>query len=264
MIEAALALAARGVAVFPVGADKAPRTPRGFHDASTDPDVIKSWGWAWLEDGVMIGSPPAEGVVVIDVDPRNGGDKTLALFPALPLTRTVRTRSGGSHFYLRIDPHLKLRGVLGPGVDVKRHAKGYTVIPPSPGYVWVRGGQMAQTPLWLIDELVVEDRMPGEAAAAPKYFPFQKGTPYGEASLRNALARLSTADNGSRNDELNKAAFGLAQLEAGGELSRDAALDGLLRVAEEIGLSDWEARHTIESGWTAGMKLPRQAPAVTA
>lgn len=256
MIDAALLLAQAGVSVFPVGPDKAPRTPRGFYDATTDEATIRAWNW----EGCGIGSPPAEGVIVVDIDPRNGGDNTLALFPELPPTRTTRTRSGGRHLWLRVDPHQKLRGVLGPGIDVKRHGKGYVVIPPSPGYVYVRGGDPAPAPDWLIDELRVQEFDPDEAAD-PKFFPFQIGTPYGEAALRNTLQRLAEVDNGARNDELNKAAFGLAQLSAGGELSMRRAVDDLVVVATEVmRLSDWEARHTIESGWKAGSKVPRQAP----
>jgi len=41
--DAALELARAGVAVFPCNADKSPRTPRGFHDATTDEDVISGW-----------------------------------------------------------------------------------------------------------------------------------------------------------------------------------------------------------------------------
>lgn len=255
MINAALALAAKGIAVFPVGPDKAPRTPRGFYDATTDRNTILNWDWA----DCGIGHPPAEGVIVIDIDPRNGGENSLAAFPALPTTRTTRTRSGGSHLWYTVDPSEKLRGVFAPGVDVKRHGKGYVLIPPSPGYEYVVFGPMAPLPDWMVEELRIEEFEPDESAA-PKFFPFQKGTAYGEAALRNALNNLRSVDNGARNDALNKAAFGLAQLEAGGELSRNAAIIGLLEVAEAIGLSDWEARHTIESGWKAGSKVPRQAP----
>lgn len=255
MIDAALALAAKGYRVFPVGPDKAPRTPRGFHDATTDFGTIERWNW----DGCMIGCEPPEGVIVVDIDPRNGGDNTLALFPELPRTRTTRTRSGGRHLWLTVPIDQKLRGVLGPGIDIKRYGKGYVVVPPSPGYEYVVFGAMAPAPNWLIEELVVQEFAPDESSQ-PKYFPFQKGTAYGEAALRNALRDLAQVDNGARNESLNKASFCLAQLEAGGELSRDAAIEGLYTTALDIGLSEGEARHTIESGWTAGALRPRQAP----
>src|SRR6188768_3009337 len=215
MLEEALKLAREGVAVFPVGADKAPRTPRGFYDATTTLKVIRSWDWS----DCMIGHPPDKGVVIIDVDPRNGGENTMALFPALPRTRTTKTRSDGRHYWLTVDPSLEMRGKLGPGVDVKRSGKGYVVIPPSPGYEYIVNGRMAKAPQWLIEELVVQTSFePGEAASNPRYFPFQTGSPYGEAALRNGLAELRGTKEGARHETLNRIAFTLGQLSAGGEL----------------------------------------------
>lgn len=258
--EAALELAAAGVRVFPVGADKAPRTTNGFYDATTKPEVIKAWDW----DG-MIGAAIAPGTVVIDVDPRNGGDKTLALLRGegkeLPPTRAVRTKSGGSHFYLAVAEDVALRGKLGPGVDVKRAGKGYVVVPPSPGYKLLANPAPAEAPAWLLEELAIPEAEHGTGEAGdPKHFPWESGTPYGMAALEREMGRLITAQEGSRNDSLNRAAFALAQLAAGGEISRKAALQALTEAAPRIGLGLDEARGTIESGWTAGSKEPRQAP----
>ncbi len=262
MLKAALKLARSGVPVFPCNVeDKSPRTSHGFKDASTDIAVVSAWSW---EDAI-IGAAIVEGQVVIDVDPRNGGDDTLALFPKIPKTRTTRTRSGGRHYWLLIPNEVTLRGSLGPGIDVKRPDKGYVIVPPSPGYTFVRGGALARMPEWLLDELVLQIRADSDSAASPKFFPWEKGTRYGLVALANALEAIRTAPEGSRNDALNKAAFGLAQLEAGGELARDAALSGLIEAAEHIGLGKWEIRNTIESGWSAGELVPKQAPpAVTA
>lgn len=257
MLEAALQLAREGVAVFPVGDDKAPRTPRGFYDATTRLKTIRSWNW----EGGMIGHEPESGVVIIDVDPRNGGEKTMSLFPALPRTRTTKTRSGGRHYWLTVDPSLKLRGKLGPGVDVKRHGKGYVVIPPSPGYTYLVKGRMAKAPDWLIEELVVKaDFDPGEAAAKPRYFPFQTGTPYGEAALRNGLAEIADAGHGARHETLNKVAFGLGMLAAGGELNPDPTCAAILSAAVESGLEEADAVDVLRRGWFAGMRQPRSAP----
>jgi hypothetical protein len=260
MRDAALRLAREGVAVFPVGADKAPLVPGGFHSASTDAKTLKFWGGLWDVPGVMIGCQPAADQVVIDVDPRNGGDNTLALFPALPRTRTTKTRSDGRHYWLTVEPGTEMRGKLGPGIDVKRHGKGYVVIPPSAGYSYVVTGRMAKAPKWLLDELVVERTFqPGEAAA-PRYFPFQTGTPYGEAALRNGLAELRGAGDGGRHETLNKVAFALGMLSAGGELNGDKTCEAILDVAVDIGLDEADAVDVLRRGWFAGMKQPRSAP----
>ena len=259
MRDAAVRLAREGVAVFPVGADKAPLVHGGFHSASTVVDEVEAMG-GWDVDGVMIGCQPAADEVVIDVDPRNGGDNTLALFPALPRTRTTATRSGGRHYWLTIEPGTEMRGKLGPGIDVKRHGKGYVVIPPSAGYSWLVKGRKAKCPKWLLEELVkAQDFTPGEAVA-PRYFPFQTGTPYGEASLRNALAELRAIGEGGRSVTLNRLSFSLAMLAAGGELDPDKTCEALLGVALEIGLDESKAIDVLRGGWFAGFQLPRSAP----
>jgi hypothetical protein len=257
MLEAALTLARQGVAVFPVGPDKAPRTPRGFYDATTTLKVIRSWDW----EGGMIGHPPDAGVVIIDVDPRNGGGNTMGLFPALPRTRTTKTLSDGRHYWLTVPEGTEMRGKLGPGVDVKRHGKGYVVIPPSPGYSYLVKGRMAKAPAWLLEELVVTTTFePGEAATSPRYFPFQSGTPYGKGALRGALGDLRDAGEGGRHEALNRVAFSLATLAAGGELDPDKTCEAILDVALDIGLDEADAVDVLRRGWHAGLKQPRSAP----
>ena len=258
MKDAALKLAREGVAVFPVGPDKAPLVTGGFHSASTDADTVAAM--PWHVEGVMIGCQPAADEVVIDVDPRNGGDNTLALFPRLPRTRTTATRSGGRHYWLTIEPGTEMRGKLGPGIDVKRHGKGYVVIPPSAGYSYVVKGRRAKAPRWLLEELTVERSFtPGEAAS-PRYFPFQTGTPYGEAALRNGLAELRGSGEGGRHETLNKVAFALGMLAAGGELNGDKTCEAILAVALDIGLDEEDAVDVLRRGWFAGEKQPRSAP----
>lgn len=257
--DAALALAAGGVRVFPVGADKAPKTPNGFHDATTNAEAIRAWTW----DG-MIGAAVAPGTFVLDVDPRNGGDKTIALLKAqghaLPPTRIVRTGGGGYHYYFAVPEETSLRGKLGPGVDIKKAGKGYVVTPPSPGYRLINDAPPAPAPGWLLEELAASGGDPvGGEASEPKFFSWEEGTPYGMAALEREMGRLATAPEGERNNTLNRAAYALSQLCAGGEISRKAALSALTEVAPRIGLDFDEARGTIESGWKAGALVPRQA-----
>ena len=259
LVDAALDWALEhDVAVFPCNADKSPRTPRGFHDATTDGDVIESWDW----EGGMIGAAIPEGTIVVDVDPRNGGDKTLdALAHDLPPTRRVRTKSGGWHYYLAVPEGVSLRGSLGPGIDIKRPGKGYVVVPPSEGYAEDNDLPAYRAPAWLLDELTVPEKPEGaDEASDAKFFPWEDGTAYGLAALERELGRLATAAEGGRNDMLNRASFAASQLAAGGELCGVHARDSLLEVAERIGLERREAEATIRSGWEAGEQEPRQAP----
>jgi hypothetical protein len=77
-------------------------------------------------------------LVGIDVDPRNGGNESLALiesrFGLLPLTVTDRTETRGLHFLYQspvagVLPNLAKMEVL-PGIDVKQLG-GYIIVPPS-------------------------------------------------------------------------------------------------------------------------------------
>ena len=65
---------------------------------------------------------------------------------------------------------------------------------------------------------------------------------------------------GQRNHGLNRAAFRLGQLVAGGELAADLVHDELLAAALSTGLGEREATRTIRSGLRAGEGSPRRAP----
>jgi len=86
------------------------------------------------------------------------------------------------------------------------------------------------------------------------------GSAYGLAVLRDELSRLREAQVGTRNHELNRAAFVLAQLVAGGELLESAVRSSLLGTALGVGLDEPECRQTIDSAFAAGRRLPRVAP----
>ena len=57
-------------------AGKHPRTAHGFTDASTAGTKIRGWWQKWPKSN--IGTPLGNGLFVLDVDPRNGGDESLA------------------------------------------------------------------------------------------------------------------------------------------------------------------------------------------
>lgn len=148
--EAALSYAERGWPVFPLSPGrKEPLIARtaggnGFHDATTDPRKIDEWWHDFPE--ANIGNPPSEREVVIDVDPRAGGDASLdelahRLGP-LPETVTTKTGGGGWHYRFLIPQGTDLPARLAPGVDLKGGGSGYVVLPPSLHesgrlYLWV-------------------------------------------------------------------------------------------------------------------------------
>ena len=141
--DTALDYARRGYPVFPVKTDKAPFTPNGVKDATTDEAQLQAWskmhpGCNW---GMATGEP--SGVTVLDLDPRNGGFAVMEHlkreYGKLPRTVTVQTggEQRGMHFYFRHPlgpdgkPSTRVRNVaIKPGVDVKTTG-GYVIIPGS-------------------------------------------------------------------------------------------------------------------------------------
>lgn len=132
MTSEALALAEAGWPVFPVDAtEKRPRVARGHLSATRDSSIIQDWA-RLFDRGGAIATPTGNGLLVVDIDPRNGGSRPTWT----PDTLTVSTQSGGTHLYYKIDEDIRSRaGLFGPGVDSKC-AGGYVLMPPSPGYTW--------------------------------------------------------------------------------------------------------------------------------
>lgn len=149
-LESALAYASRGWPVLPLHTPtetgcscrhpecrhigKHPRTEHGLFDASTDEAVIRQWWTRWPDANIGVATGTASGLVVLDIDPRQAGNETLADLErghgALPHTVESVTGGGGRHtFFRHPDGHTKSRN-LAPGIDIKADG-GYVVAPPS-------------------------------------------------------------------------------------------------------------------------------------
>jgi len=160
-------LARLGFPVFPCReGGKEPATPHGFKDATTSIDRLAEW-WAVSDDGntrplnLGLRTGRASGVWVLDLDGPEGLE-TLACLEQehgpLPDTVTVGTPSGGRHLYFRLPEGLGVRCAtrVFPGVDVRGEG-GYVLVPPSRVgdrcYRWVRLGEVALAPDWLLEAL---------------------------------------------------------------------------------------------------------------
>jgi hypothetical protein len=161
MLSAALGYAARGWPVIPIELDsKAPLTklvPNGVAHATTDVEVITYW-WT-RRRSANIGIAAAK-FLVVDIDPRNGGDVQLqALIEqhgSLPTTPTQRTGGGGLHYLFR-RPSVALVGKLAPGIDLVSGVRRYILAAPSivssgKTYQWITPPTvpLADAPSWLI------------------------------------------------------------------------------------------------------------------
>jgi hypothetical protein len=159
--HAALKIAGRGKPVFPCKPDKAPSTPRGFKDATTDPARVTA---LWTRyGGEKIGMPTGEasGISVVDVDRLEALEELdPALLQDLRRTLTIRTPSGGLHYYLRhVDGITNKRGTLPAGIDIRGEG-GYIILPPSEGYAVEHRAPVATATKLLLEALRDKPRKP--------------------------------------------------------------------------------------------------------
>ena len=136
--DAAATYVSLGYKIFPLAeGSKLPaiKGGHGFKDASDDSDQIDLWAKQFPKANIAIATGPPSGIVVVDVDPRNGGKDSLAKLAGsgfiLPVCPQARTGNGGWHFYYILPEGLKAsKDKLGRGIDIKA-AGGYVVAPPS-------------------------------------------------------------------------------------------------------------------------------------
>ena len=212
------------------------------------------------------------GLVVLDIDPGHGGDE-----PAWPPSSTTTAhsrRAPGPNRLRRPTPLLRpprriVRNDagrrLGPGLDIRGDG-GYIIAPPSGHasggrYHWDSPDRnLPAPPDWLLARLrdPYARRRHGRrriSAAAP--------SAWAQAALERELARVASAQEGTRNSTLNKASFSLGQIIGGGALDPGEVEALLVDRAAGIGLGEREARATIASGLSAGARQPRGPAATT-
>lgn len=249
---AALDYASRGLPVLPIKTgQKQPASQHGVKDATCLAPRIEQW-WAKMPDcGVGIaGGGPAR-LVVIDVDGDDGRVSLASLeqqIGKLPVTATAKTPRGGEHRYFSFPARGDISrvrnsvGKLGKKIDI-RAGGGYVVAPPTRGYEWIIDAAIAELPDAWATRLVDQDN-----------------SRYSNAALTKAIEAVRNAGEGQRNDTLNKEAFGLGQLIAGGALSEHVVREALVGAACAAGLSESEARATFNSGLSGGRNHPRTVP----
>jgi len=199
----------------------------------------------WADQGNLgLRTGSASGVVVIDIDPKNGG-----CLSGLPKTPTVITGSCGRHHYFET-PEEGIGnsvGKIAPGVDVRGDG-GQVVYPgslhPQTGqpYRWADGLSpddvpLAELPDWISEILEING--------------------YHGKALAEEVHSVRMATEGERNNTLNHAAFNLGQLVGAGSLSEEIVVRQLTRAAFDAGLGEKETERTFWSGLDAGKRTPR-------
>ncbi len=163
-LSAALEYAGIGLKVLPVWAKtKRPCIRSWQKRATSDSERIRSWWGEFPDASVGILTGRRSNAVVLDIDPRNGGNETLekleAAHGSLPDTVEALTGGRGRHLYFVCPGQLK-KGTLADGIDFQAEG-AYVVAPPSfhesgNCYQWKPGHaptecELAELPSWVIE-----------------------------------------------------------------------------------------------------------------
>ena len=135
---------------------KHPCPSNGVKAATTDEAQVRRW-WAPGDPelhNVAIACGEPSGVIVVDVDPRHGGDVSDW---GLPTSIRQSSGGGGEHILFKWPGHrVRNRTNLKPGVDIKGDG-GYILVAPSNHisggrYSWVTGADsvLEEAPEWLL------------------------------------------------------------------------------------------------------------------
>src|SRR5262245_42982440 len=147
--------------------------PHGHCDATLNTGIAKLWFGLRVPEANL--GVATQRLVVIDVDPRHGGDESLRALERehgeMPLTWRALTGGGGQHIIFACPDGVEISNVvaanlenppLGPGIDVRARG-GYIVAPPSRHicggvYCWSVDHHPAETevapaPDWMIERL---------------------------------------------------------------------------------------------------------------
>lgn len=231
-------------------------TCHGFWSASSNVDLIRRW-WA-EEPDANIGAPcKLNGWAVLDIDPRNGGRESLCRIEervgVLPGTTEAITGGDGLHkFYL--SPGFDLPKEPFPGVEFKHN--NYVVLPPSIH----KSGARYQWPG--TQNMFFKPEVPWPSALLPrKERPQPITRPHGYTPSLSGIRRpgkhwtveslvqhvMDSQPEHDRNNRLYFAACRAHETANQGHIDLYEALQGLYTAASAVGLTESEARATIES-----------------
>lgn len=243
---------------LPIGAWKLYQTNK------PPPWLVEQWDATSHNIGIITGH--ISGILVVDIDGVYPSD-----WPAMPETWTVKTRQG-HHYYFNLPADFYVpnsASKLADKVDIRANG-GYVVAPPSRHpdggfYEWVENLSPEEATLADIPEHIVSLIRSHQAPEKVTRLPTPINTtdtirePYIQKAIDNEIALVSSAKDGTRNDQLNRSAFALAQFIPHG-LSESKISDLLESAALNAGLSPSETQKTIASGIQSGKTNPRDIP----
>lgn len=145
---------------------KIPLIQKWTTNATDNIDVIEKWDSSYPECNWGIATGKKSGVIVIDIDPRHGGDlqwKRLTAGKSIN-TAVCKTGGGGEHYYFSLNDDIIVNSAVlstYPGIDVRGEG-GQVVVPPSihesgNPYTWIKAPwniTPEPVPKWLMNIIV--------------------------------------------------------------------------------------------------------------
>jgi hypothetical protein len=273
---AAIALASRGLRIFPCKADKAPMVA-AWEDTATASvfQTVAKWE---ASPNALPGLPVgAHGLLVFDADRKPGGPDGVAAFHALCAQHgvdlagafVVETPSGGLHFYFATEtPYGNSSGSLPSAIDV-RGKGGYVIapgatLPDARSYRLVHGSWDAIPALPEALAVFLREKRPAPSpplVASTVALPVtERERRFAKAVLLDEVAMLTAMREGEgRNAALNTAAHSLGTMSAWIDLNVVANALYEASIANGYVEADGETatKQTIASGLSAGRNNPR-------
>lgn len=258
--------------VYPMSStSKAACFKRASDAATCDLDVIEKWTAEYPGCGWRVVCGPS-GLFSLDVDKpgthhADGFASLVSLtdkfgpLPPRPMTRTGG--SGGAALFFKHEgqPLRGESGVPAAGLDPHRGRQAI-VIPPSRHSV-TKGEYTWRVPPWEVTPPPIPKWLSDLLAPPPepawRKHEFTPTTDRARAVLMKAIHSVADAPSGAANVTLNKQAFRLGAWCAAGLLPETDATESLFSAARQRSIPAIEARDTIKSGFTAGLKKPVQA-----
>ena len=248
----ALAMAAKGLAVFPLRpGSKKPYASEGISVATTDPETIRRW---FSERQGMNYGIATHGFAVLDIDAKNGvNGYQQARLLNLPPTLSVATGTGGEHLYFRGEGWGQAD--IAPGINV-RATGGYVV---GPGcnvagrlYVLTRDVDPVDVPESLKSQL----HPPGyQSEHDRQLFRGELDTDIAVKRGVDYCKETRAAGHGSRDITGYVVACNLKDF----GLSQDTIADLMAEhwnSRNEPPLDDWELRKLARNAWASGKRMP--------
>lgn len=166
--QAALDYLRRGWSVVPVRArEKRPLIAwQAYQQAPPTEEEVRGWFGRWPQANLAIVTGAVSGLVVLDVDPKHGGDASLSRLERehgpLPVTVEAVSGGGGRHLYFA-HPGGQVHNKVGlaPGIDLRADG-GLIVAPPSvhpsgARYAWRARHAPQDLPLALLPRWLLPD-----------------------------------------------------------------------------------------------------------